>query len=247
MSGSRLALFTAVGLYLLAALPAWAGAPDGHGFLHRVFKDGDGREARYVLFVPQRYRGDRPWPLILFLHGAGETGTDGDKQVQVGLGPFVRKHQKTFPFIVVFPQSEHRTWQAHSADADRALRILDRVENEYRVDRRRVYLTGLSMGGFGTWSLAAAYPDRWSAIVPICGGGNPATAARIKDTPCWCFHGGSDLVVQVTRSRAMVDALRRDGGQPRYTEFPHVGHNSWDRAYATPGLFDWLLSQHRAE
>jgi predicted peptidase len=216
-----------------------------HGFLDRVHRDASGNESKYVLFVPYGYRGDKPYPLILFLHGLGECGTDGHKQAAVGLGPAVRRRAKTFGFITIFPQAQHRTWQADSEDARRALAILAEVEKEYRVDPRRVYLTGLSMGGYGTWSLAAKYPDRWAAIAPVCGGGNPANAARIKDLPCWCFHGAADRTVPASNSRQMVEALRAAGGHPRYTEYPGVGHNSWDRAYGTDELYDWLSQHHR--
>src|SRR5206468_3124323 len=112
---------------------------------------------------------------------------------------------------------------------------------EYKVDPKRVYLTGLSMGGYGTWSLATAYPDRWAAIVPVCGAGNPEKAYRLKHVPCWCFHGDDDKAVPVRRSRDMILALKLAGGQPRYDEYAGVGHNSWDQAYGTPELYDWLL------
>ena len=121
--------------------------------------------------------------------------------------------------------------------------ILDQVCKDYKVDRKRIYLTGLSMGGFGTWSLATAYPERWAAMVPICGGGNPAQAAKIKDIPCWCFHGDADATVSVENSRKMIKALKDAGGDPKYTEYPGVNHNSWDRAYATAELWEWLAKQ----
>ena len=123
--------------------------------------------------------------------------------------------------------------------------IVAEVEKEYKVDPKRVYLTGLSMGGFGTWSLAIKDPTRWAAIVPICGGGDAKQAAKIKDLPCWCFHGDADPAVAVGMSRTMIQALKDAGGQPKYTEYPGVGHNSWDKAYATPDLYKWLLSQQR--
>jgi predicted peptidase len=235
-------------LVVVAAGCDWVSAilaadPVERGFLHRVFKDKDGNEAKYIVFVPHDYKGDRPYPLILFLHGAGETGTDGEKQAAVGIGPAIKKQEKTFPFIVVFPQSQKRTWKADSDDAQRALAIVAEVTKHYRVDPKRMYLTGLSMGGFGTWSLAAQYPDRWAAIVPICGGGNPADADKIKHIPCWCFHGDADKAVKVERSREMIQALKKAGGQPRYDEYPGVGHNSWDRAYGTADLYQWLLMQ----
>src|SRR5207248_10094453 len=145
----------------------------------------------------------------------------------------IKKHEKTFPFITIIPQAETRGWQADGPNGKRALAMLDDVMKEYKTDPNRVYLTGLSMGGFGTWSLAAAHPDKWAAIVPICGGGDPAAAEKFKDIPCWAWHGGADSVVRPELSRAMVDALTKAGGKPRYTELAFIGHNSWDAAYAS--------------
>lgn len=229
-------------LSLLALIAVPAAAGEKTGFLNRTFA-GDG--ARYVLYVPSSYDGSKAYPLILFLHGSGETGTDGLKQAKVGLAPAIRK-MKDFPFLALFPQSQKRTWRAGSDDAVRALKILDEVRKGFKVDDTRLYLTGLSMGGFGTWSLAAAHPDKWAAIVPICGGGDPRAAEKIKDLPCWCFHGDADKAVDVKLSRDMIDALKKAGGNPRYTEYPGVAHNSWDRAYGTAELYDWLLKHRRA-
>ena len=212
------------------------------GFLNKVFT-ADKSDAKYVVFIPHSYTGDKEYPLILFLHGAGERGKDGEKQVKQGIGNAIKfkGKEKTFPFIVILPQAV-KGWQAEGDDAKRALAILDEVQKTYKVDNKRVYLTGLSMGGFGTWSLAAALPDRWAAIVPICGGGNPKMAEKIKHIPCWCFHGDKDGAVPVQRSRDMIKALKDAGGEPRYSEFPYVGHNSWDPAYATEEVYSWLLS-----
>ena len=234
------------GAALLLLLPSLARA-DGPktGLLDRTITDADGKEAKYVLFVPHDYKGDKPYPLVLFLHGAGETGNDGKKQTYVGLGPVTRMQEKSFPFFVVFPQSQDRTWAAESKDGLRALDILAAVQREYKIDDKRLYLTGLSMGGFGTWSLATKYPDRWAAIVPVCGGGDPAKAESIKDIPCWCFHGDADTAVPVERSRQMIEALKGAGGKPKYTEYAGIGHNSWEMAYNTPELYDWLLQQHK--
>jgi predicted peptidase len=239
----KLAILAFVALALPHLAQVRAADKTEHGFLHRVHKDADGKEAKYMLFVPHDYKGDQPYPLILFLHGLGESGTDGEKQARVGLGAAIRKHEKTFGFITVFPQSQQRNWRANSDDGQRALHILDAVMKEYKVDPARVYLTGLSMGGYGTWSLAAKYPDRWAAIVPICGGGDPKQAATIKHIPCWCFHGGADKTVPPAKSRDMIDALKAAGANPKYTEYPDVGHNSWDRAYGTAELYTWLLMQ----
>jgi predicted peptidase len=216
---------------------------DDRGFLDRVYEDAQGTAAKYVLFVPHDYKGDKPYPLILFLHGAGETGTDGKRQAQVGLGPAIKKHEQTFGFLAVFPQSQKRNWRADSEDGQRAIKILDQVMKDYKVDPQRVYVTGLSMGGVGTWSLAVKYPKRWAAIVPICGGGKPEDAAKIKDIPCWSFQGEADKTVPPERSRGMIQALKEAGAQPKYTEYPGVGHNSWDKAYGTPELYEWLLTQ----
>lgn len=215
------------------------------GFHNLVIKDADGSEAKYVLFVPHNYKPEEAAPLILFLHGSGETGTDGKKQAEVGLGPAIKKMEKTFPAFAVFPQSQKRTWRAESDDAKRALRILDEIEKKYKIDSKRIYLTGLSMGGYGTWSLAVAHPNKWAAIVPVCGGGDPKQAEKIKDLPCWCFHGDDDKAVPVTKSREMIDALKKAGGKPEYTEYPGVGHNSWEKAYDTEKLYEWLWAQKR--
>ncbi len=235
---------------LMAVTPP-APAQPTRGFQDRVSKGPDGQEVKYALFVPHGYSADKPPPVILFLHGAGETGTDGKRQTQVGLGPVVRGREKTFPFLVVFPQAQRReqnlvqTWWPGKKEGDRALAILAEVQKEYKTDPQRVYLTGISMGGFGTWALAQKYPDRWAAIAPVCGGGDPSQAGRIKDLPCWCFHGADDPVVPAQLSRSMVEALQKAGGHPKYTEYPGVQHESWKPAYATDELYDWLLKQKR--
>src|SRR5262249_28232582 len=133
------------------------------GFIDKVYKGADGYEAKYVVFIPADYDGKKAFPIILFLHGAGQTGTDGRNQIRVGLAPAIKK-EKTFEFIAVFPQSHKGGWEATSEDGKRALAIVDEVQKDYRVDTTRVYLTGISMGGEGTWSLAASYPKRWAAI-----------------------------------------------------------------------------------
>lgn len=226
-------------------LPVQAQEKPATGFISKVFKNADGSESPYVVFVPHSYDGTKDYPVILFLHGSGESRGGKKMPVDVGIGPAIKTREKTFPFITIFPQSEKRTWKADSEDGRRAIAILDATLREYRIDPKRQILTGLSMGGYGTWSLAAAYPDRWAAIVPICGGGNPDDAAKIKDIPCWCFHGQDDNAVKVERSREMIAALEKAGGQPRYTEYRWVGHDSWDPAYATNQLYAWMLRQSK--
>ncbi|MSR55998.1 MAG: hypothetical protein EXS09_22405 [Gemmataceae bacterium] len=214
------------------------------GFVDRVYKDSEGKEFKYVLFVPHSYKGDKEFPLILFLHGSGAKGEDGKKPSNLALATNIRKNEKEFPFFVVFPQAR-QTWKAGSDDANRALATLDAVQKDYKIDIKRVSLTGQSMGGYGTWSIAAKHPERWAAIVPICGGGDTASAKVLKDIPCWCFHGDADPTVKVESSRRMIAAIKEAGGTPKYDEYPGVGHNSYDKAYATKELFDWLLLQKR--
>lgn len=241
-------ILTAV-LAVAAARAATDAEPD-RGFLDRVHSDNAG-DHKYVVFVPHDYTTDKEWPVLLFLHGAGERGTDGKKHVDVGLGKAIRAREKTFPFIAVFPQCEDRQvaarrgWAPDGTDGARALAILTEVEKAYRTDKERVYLTGLSMGGFGTWAIAAAAPNRWAAIVPICGAGDPEWAPKIAGLPVWCFHGGDDRVVSPDGSRRMIEALKNAGATPTYTEYPGVGHNSWDAAFGTDELYTWLLKQKR--
>ena len=230
---------------LISSIPAVAADPVKTGFLEKRFKNADGHESSYVVFVPHCYDGKKAMPVILFLHGSGETKGGTKMPVEVGIGPAIKKREKEFPFITVIPQSEKRTWKADSEDGKRALAILDEVLKNYQCDPTRIYLTGLSMGGYGTWSLATAHPEKWAAIVPVCGGGDPSSAGKIKDLPCWCFHGDADKAVPVARSREMIAALKKAGGTPKYTEYPGVGHNSWDKAYGTEDLYAWLLQQKR--
>jgi predicted peptidase len=223
------------------------------GFIDCVYKGDEAKdgESKYVIFVPKDYKGDKDYPCILFLHGAGESGSDGKKQTTVGLAKAVKAREKkgSFPFITIFPQSNPRGWTASSGPGKTAMAILAEVRKNYKVDANRIYLTGLSMGGGGTWSLAVAHPDMWAAIVPICGAGGAKAAdmEKIKDIPCWVFHGDADPTVKVTVSRDLVAALKKAGSNVRYDEFPGVGHNSWDRAYAKDELYTWLLEQSKAK
>ncbi len=230
---------------LLVFLPGLLVAEDkpATGFVDKTFKNADGTTSPYVVFVPKDYDGKKEYPVILFLHGSGETKGGSKAPVEVGIGSAIKKREKDFPFIVVIPQSEKRTWKAGTDDGKRALAILDEVMKEYKVDSKRQILSGLSMGGFGTWSIAPTTPTRWAAIVPICGAGNVADAEKIKDIPCWCFHGDEDKAVNVKGSREMIAAIEKAGGKPKYTEYPKVGHNSWDMAYGTDELYKWLLEQ----
>ncbi len=196
--------------------------------------------ANYLLALPDGYsEGAREWPLMLFLHGAGERGDSLDLVKMHGPPKLVAAGQN-LPFIVVSPQSPRHQWW----DTDMLNALLDEVVETYRVDKSRIYVTGMSMGGFGTWALAAAYPDRFAAIAPVCGGGNPERICAARGVPTWAFHGALDEVVPLALSEEMVRALEVCGGDVRLTVYPEAGHDSWTETYANPALYEWLL-QHR--
>jgi predicted peptidase len=234
--------------FALGLIPAAGRSAEATGFVDKVYKNADGHESKYVVFVPHDYDGKKEVPVILFLHGAGETKSDQPKAkmpVEVGIGTAIKKREKTFPFLVIIPQAETRGWGATTENAKRALAMLDEVMKEYKTDAKKVYLTGLSMGGMGTWSIATAMPDKFAAIVPICGRGDPKQAEKLKDLPIWAFHGADDPTVKPEGSRDMIEAVKKAGGSPKYTEYPKVGHNSWDKAYDTEELYEWLLKQSK--
>ncbi|MCP4782386.1 MAG: prolyl oligopeptidase family serine peptidase [Fuerstiella sp.] len=194
----------------------------------------------YLLALPNDYARRESWPLVLFLHGAGERGDDLE---------LVRKHGppkligegKDFPFIVVSPQCPKDVWW----EPIELTALLDDVISKHKVDEDRVYVTGLSMGGFGTWRLAAFTPQRFAAIAPICGGGEAYWARRFPHLATWAFHGAKDTAVPLERSQEMVDALTEKGGQPRLTVYPEAGHDSWTATYSNSEFYEWLLAQKR--
>ncbi len=236
------------------------------GFLNRAVRV-DGVEYLYQVYVPREFRRSDPWPVILFLHGAGEFGSDGLLQTSVGVAAAIRRHADRFPAVVVFPQGHadgSPGWQGRNGRA--ALAALDDAIREFNGDKSRVYLTGLSAGGNGSWYLASRFPERFAAVVVVCGwisefhGGTgilyPALApeasdpfatiaGRVSRLPVWIFHGDADQTVPVEESRLMAAALRTIGANVQYTELPGVGHNAWDPAYERADLFSWLLRQRR--
>lgn len=194
----------------------------------------------YLLYLPQDYAQKDSWPLLLFLHGAGERGSDLNR-VKVHGPPKLIEGGKHFPFIVVSPQCPNgQWWQPHELAA-----LLDEIVEKYKVDVDRIYVTGLSMGGFGTWALGGFSPDRFAALVPICGGGDPMTARRLAHVPVWVFHGAKDPVVPLSASERMVEALKKANGNVKFTIDPEAGHDSWTKAYNDPELYRWLLDQKR--
>ncbi len=202
-------------------------------------------QLEYLLFLPKSY-GQLPnkkCPLIIFLHGAGERGNNLDLLKKHGI-PKIVEQNPDFPFITLSPQCPKDSWWTSE------LRLLnglvDKITKSYQVDMSRIYLTGLSMGGFGAWSLASMNPDLFAAIVPICGGGEPDRAARaLKNMPVWVFHGAKDTVVPAERSEEMVKAVKAIGGNVKFTLYPDADHDSWTRTYDNPELYEWLLKHSR--
>lgn len=190
----------------------------------------------FQLWLPDGYDAARRWPAILFLHGAGERGDDNLAQITVGLGPHLPQLRP--PALVVFPQCP---WQVYwTAELQLAIDALDAARAAYAIDDDRTSLTGISMGGAGAWALASAYPERWSAVAPVCGWMNPI--APLPDVPYRIFHGDADPVIDVGESRRMAAHL---GARAEYTELPGVNHNSWDPAYRDTDLVAWLVAQRR--
>jgi predicted peptidase len=223
----------------------------------------EGVSHRYQVYVPADYTRARRWPVILFLHGSGERGSDGILQTSIGLGEGIRRHAERWPAIVVFPQAplDHR-W--HGRVAHLALATLDRTVREFSSDPDRVYLVGLSAGGNGVWNLAYRTPERFAALVVICGWVQPTAdrreailppdsgppypviARRIGSLPVWIWHGDADSLVPVEESRRMAGALRAVGAAVAYTELPGVGHESWVQAFDSAELPRWLLARSRS-
>ena len=202
--------------------------------------------ANYLLYIPEQYMtSQKDWPFMLFLHGAGERGNDLSKVELHGPPKLIAKEKKEFPFIIVSPQCPEDDWWASDHQIDVLNYLLDDIVSQYRVDAQRIYVTGLSMGGFGTWRLAALYPDRFAAIAPICGGGNPEDAERLANLPVWVFHGAQDKTVPVEKSEEMVAALKKVGGNVKFTVYPEAGHDSWTETYNNPDLYDWFLKHKR--
>ena len=245
---------------LCASWPSGASAQNtATGFLNRTVTIA-GEPYRYQVYVPADYTPSRTWPVVLFLHGGGERGTDGLIQTEVGIGSAIRRFSSRFPAIVVMPQARPPAgWTGENADM--ALKTLDQTEAEFNIDRNRAYLTGLSMGGAGTWYVAYRHPHRFAALLAICARVRPSAtttdpvvpaadrepfatlAARIQHLPIWVFHGDADNTVPVDESRGIVAALKALNVPVKYSELPGVGHNSWDTAYRDADVATWLFAQ----
>lgn len=234
----------------LGALVAWSAEVPAWGLRTRVYTDSAGERHPFLVFIPApaaNPAGTRP-PVMLFLHGSGERGTNNLDQMMAGIGPAIWKRKAKFPFVVVLPQCQPGgNWLADGPDAQRALAMFRQIQSEFSTDPERVILTGLSMGGSGTWSIAAKDPGAWAAIVPMCGRGDAAVAPAFASArlPIWNFCGDKDQPATVEANRAMAAALTQAGAVAQYTEYPGVPHNCWDQAYGTDELYTWMLKQRR--
>ncbi len=248
-------------LRLLALLSACVFARPT-GFLDRTVP-APGGARRYQVYVPSAWTRHRRWPVILFLHGVGERGSDGLRQTQVGLGSAIRLHSDRFPAVVVFPQCPAGEYWTNPDAMKEAMDALAAAIKEFHGDRKRLYLTGLSMGGYGAWAAADRHPGLFAAITVVSGGieavpalslpavvdvppgQDPyaAVAAAVGATPVWIFHGAQDPILSVDGSRRMAALLKAAHPYDRYTEYPGVGHDAWDTAYADEDWARWLFSQ----
>jgi poly(3-hydroxybutyrate) depolymerase len=223
-----------------------SGATPTGQFVNRVHRDDKG-DHKYVVFVPAGYSAATKWPTVLYLHGAHSRGRDGRAQLVGGLAPAIKLRADKYPFLVVFPQCENTHsrllggWSDESDDADRALKILDTVEKEFSVDKRREILMGASMGGSGVWEMASRTPDRWSALVPAGAQGTPAQAAKVARIPVWSFHVKDDQMIPIRSAEEMVTAVRALGGRAFLTEVGGHGHADCNLAFIQPALEDWQL------
>jgi predicted peptidase len=224
----------------------------------KTFTEAGGGTLPYRLLRPEPYEDGKSYPLVVFLHGAGERGDDNEAQLVHGVAEFTRPEvRKKYPCFLVAPQCPRgKKWSdidwasdtpklpaEPSAEGALVLELIAALQKECRIDAQRIYLTGLSMGGYGTWDLLIRRPDLFAAAVPICGGGDETHVDNIVRIPIWVFHGAQDRAVKVERSRRMVAALENAGGHPLYTEYPDEGHASWVPAYRAPAMMRWLFKQ----
>ncbi len=261
--GSPVKLISSILLLLPLALAPAATAQEVNVDLvlvKKTFTDAQGKTLPYRFLAPEKIEPGQTYPLGVFLHGAGERGNDNTKQLIHGVREFAKpENRKDHPCFLIAPQcpegsrwvevdwgaASHTMPQTPSEPARLTLELIESLRKDLPIDSKRIYVTGLSMGGFGTWDLLARRPSLFAAAVPICGGADEATAASIATVPIWVFHGDKDGAVQVQRSRNMVAALKKAKGEPKYTEYAGVGHDSWTETYKNPELFKWLFAQTR--
>ncbi len=237
-----------VAIVLVASIAATAApaykAPAERGFLSRTVAVG-GHDIKYVVYVPASYDPKKPMPSIIFLNGAGECGADGWRQVYHFGGAIMLKPEE-WPFIIMFPQKQD-VKHAWEDEEPMVMEVLAKTKREFNLDDSRLYLTGLSQGGHGTWTIAAMHPDLFAAIAPVCGWADEEVAKKVAKLPIWTFHGDKDEAVRLEASEKMKKWIEAAGGECKLTIYPGVGHNSWDNAYRNENLATWFLEHKNAE
>ena len=261
MKTLNIALFAGAVL-VVAPLIAYAEPKEGTRDMleKKTYTGAEGKTLLYRLLKPLNYNPKEKYPLVVFLHGAGERGDDNDKQLVHGVPEFLTpENRKDYPCFLIAPQCpEGQKWadvdwsaeseiqpKEPSASMRLTLGLIDQMRKDYSIDAKRIYVTGLSMGGYGTWDVLARRPDLFAAAVPICGGADETTATKIAKIPIWAFHGAKDPTVNVARTRRMIAALKKAGGEPKYTEYPDEGHASWVPAYKDAAMMKWLFAQKK--
>lgn len=238
-----------------------AQADDRDAFEARTYASANGQKLLYRLLKPAKYDAKQKYPLVVFLHGAGERGDDNKVQLVHGMADFANPaNREKYPAFVIAPQCpknekwvdvdwgtlKHDMPEKPASPMRLTHELMAALEKEFSIDADRIYITGLSMGGYGTWDALQRHPQRFAAAIPICGGGDPKFAEKIKNIPIWAFHGTKDTAVKPERSRDMIDAIKAAGGSPKYTEYPEAGHDSWSATYKNPEVHAWLFAQRRA-
>lgn len=250
-----------LGLVGIAMMQVAIGAEEWQTlFESKTYEDANGRRLLYRMMRPETVEAGKKYPLVLLLHGAGERGDDNVKQLVHGAKEFAKPENRTkYPCFLIVPQCpDGRKWvevdwtlKSHTmpekiGDPLRlAVELVEKLAAELPVDRDRLYITGLSMGGFGTWDAIQRRPELFAAAMPVCGGGDTAEAAKLKNLPIWAFHGDADTLVWPVRTTAMIEAIRSVGGTPKMTIYPAVSHDSWNPAYADPAAMEWLFAQKK--
>jgi acetyl esterase/lipase len=242
-----------VGMAYQGRALAQTGPTDPYGGMEgRLFDAGGGFTMPYRLGKPPAYNAATKYPLVIFLHGSGESGTDNRLNISKNIGTngpgsvfTTAANQAKFPTFFIAPQSPNANigWMSGSKPLVAVLKLITALEAEFSIDPKRLYVTGLSLGGMGTWTIITENPDLFAAAIPMSGSGDPSMAAKIVKVPIWDFHGAIDPAVNVSGSRLMIAALRAAGANPRYTEYPNGMHDIWFMAYNTPDLLPWMNTQ----
>ncbi|MEN6405628.1 MAG: prolyl oligopeptidase family serine peptidase [Thermoguttaceae bacterium] len=249
-------------LLMAMVLPQTARSADDwqSAYAIKTFTDAEGRTLPYRLLSPERVEPGKTYPLVLFLHGAGERGEDNAAQLKHGVAAFAQSDfRRRHPCFVLVPQcpkkrrwvevdwklTQHTMPVEPSVPLTLAFELFDETVQTLPVDQSRLYIVGISMGGYGTWDAVQRRPDFFAAALPLCGGGDLACAPKLQKLPIWAFHGDADRTVPVVRTTAMAEAIQKAGGQPKTTIYPGVGHDCWTRTFANPAVLEWLFAQKK--